>query len=45
MSLIIDAKEGRDVTIADIVGAYLLANMQDYVVIKPTSKHRTSCAE
>lgn len=38
MSLIIDAKEGRDVTIADIVGAYLLANMRDYVLIKLTGK-------
>ena len=38
VSLIIDAKEGRDVAIADVVGAYLLANMQDYVLIKLTGK-------
>ena len=36
MSLIIDAKEGRDVAIADVVGAYLKANMDDYVLVKLT---------
>ena len=30
----IDAREGRDVAIADVVGAYLLAHMEDYVVVK-----------
>ena len=38
MSLIIDAREGRDVAIADVVGAYLLANMKDYVLVKLTGK-------
>ena len=38
MSLLIDAKEGRDVEIADVVGAYLLVNMKDYVLIKLTGK-------
>ena len=38
MSLIIDAKEGRDVAIADVVGAYLLANMKDYVLVKLTGR-------
>ena len=34
MSLMIDAKENRDVATADIVGAYLLAEMQDKVIVK-----------
>ena len=38
MSLIIDAKEGRDVAIANVVGAYLKANMLDYVIVKLTGK-------
>ena len=38
MSMIIDAKEGRDVAVADVVGAYLLANMKDYVLVKLTGK-------
>ena len=38
LSLIIDAKEGRDVATADVVGAYLLANMKDYVLVKLTGK-------
>ena len=38
MSLIIDAKKGEDVAIADIVCIYLLANMQDYVLVKLTGK-------
>ena len=38
LSLIIDAKEGRDVAIADVVGAYLLASMEDYVVVKITGR-------
>ena len=36
MSLMIDAKENRDVATADIVGAYLLADMKDNVIIKLT---------
>ena len=38
VSLIIDAKEGRDVAIADVVGAYLKANILDYVLFKLTDK-------
>ena len=34
----IDAKEGRDVAIADVVGAYLLANMEDYVLLRLTGE-------
>ena len=34
ISMMIDAKEKRDVAIADVVGAYLLANMDDYVLIR-----------
>jgi hypothetical protein len=30
MSLIIDAKEERDVATADVVGAYLNADMKDF---------------
>ena len=36
MSLLIDAKEGRDVAVSDVVGAYLLAEMKDHVIIKLT---------
>ena len=36
--MMIDAKEGRDVVTADIVGAYLLAQMNDYVLVKLTGK-------
>ena len=36
MSLLIDAKEGRDVAISDVVGAYLLAEMKDHVIVKLT---------
>ena len=38
LSLIIDAHEGRDVAIADVVGAYLKAKMEDYVLVKLTGK-------
>ena len=38
MSLIIETKERRDVAIADVVGAYLKANMLDYVLVKLTGK-------
>ena len=38
MSLIIDAKEGRDVATADVAGAYLKADMDDFVVMKFTGK-------
>ena len=34
----IDAREERDAETADVVGAYLLVNMNDYVVVKITSK-------
>jgi len=36
LSLIIDAFEGRDVATADVVGAYLLADMDEYVLLKLT---------
>ena len=36
MSLFIDAREGRDVATADVVGVYLLANMKDYVLLRLT---------
>ena len=38
LSLIIDAKEGRDVATAEVVGVYLLANIKDYVLVKLTGK-------
>ena len=34
LSLLIDAYEGRNVTIADVVRVYLLANMEDYILVK-----------
>ena len=36
MLLLIDAKEGRDVAISDVVGAYLLAEMKNHVIMKLT---------
>ena len=38
LSLVIDARENRDVAIADVVGAYLLATMDDYVLVKLTGR-------
>jgi hypothetical protein len=38
MSLIIDAKEGRDVATADVAGAYLKADMDDFVIMKFTGR-------
>ena len=38
ISMMIDAKERRDVAIADVVGAYLLADMDDYVLIRLTGE-------
>jgi len=38
MSLMIDALEMRDVATCDIVGAYLFANMKDFVLIKLTGE-------
>ena len=38
MSLLIDAKENRDVAVSDVVGTYLLAEMKDHVIVKLTSK-------
>ena len=37
-SLMIDAFEERDVATADVVGAYLLADMDDFVVLKLTGE-------
>lgn len=34
LSLMIDAKEGRDVATADVAGAYLKADMDDFVIMK-----------
>ena len=34
MTLIIDTMEGRDVAVANVKGAYLLADMDDFVVLK-----------
>ena len=36
LSLMIDAKERRDVATADVVGAYLLADMDEFVLLKLT---------
>ena len=36
--MMIDAKEGRDVATADTVGAYLLAQINHYVLVKLTGK-------
>jgi hypothetical protein len=38
LSLMIDAKEGRDVATTDIAGAYLHATMDDFVIVKLTGK-------
>jgi len=34
LTMIVDAHEGRDVATADISGAYLLADMKDYVLVR-----------
>ena len=34
ITLLIDAWEGRDVATADVVGAYLNAYMEDFVIVK-----------
>ena len=36
ISLLIDEKKGRDVASVDVVEAYLLATMEDYVLLKLT---------
>ena len=36
MSLLIDAREGHDVATTHVVGAYLLVNMKDYVLLRLT---------
>ena len=38
LSLLIDAKENRDGAIVDVVGAYLLADMKDHVIVKLSGK-------
>jgi hypothetical protein len=38
ISLMVDAKERRDVATADVVGAYLLADMDDFVLLKLTGE-------
>ena len=48
LSIMIDAYERRDVTTADVVGAYLNARMKDFVIMKfqgPTvRRHGERCA-
>ena len=36
ITLLLDAHEKRDITTADVVGAYLLADMDDYTIVKIT---------
>ena len=36
LSIMIDAREGRDVATADVAGAYLNADMNDFVILKMT---------
>ena len=44
LSMIINARDNRDVVIVDVVGAYLLASMEDYVLVKVTGRAvETSC--
>ena len=38
ISLMIDAKERWDVATADVVGAYLLADMDEFVLLKLTGQ-------
>ena len=38
ITALIDALEGRDVATADITGAYLIANMKDYVLVRLTGE-------
>jgi hypothetical protein len=44
LSIMIDAHEGRDVATADVAGAYLKADMDDFVIMKFTGSPLTSCA-
>ena len=34
LSLLVDAHKGRDVATTDVVGTYILADMNDYVLVK-----------
>lgn len=34
LSLLVDAKENRDVATTDVVGAYLIADMKDHIIVK-----------
>jgi hypothetical protein len=36
--MLIDAHEGRDVAVADVMGAFLLADMEDFVLVKIASE-------
>ena len=38
LSLAIDARERRDIATADVVGAYLLVDMNDFVIVKVTGE-------
>ena len=44
LSLMIDVKERWDVATADVVGAYLLADMDEYVLLKLSGESVESCA-
>ena len=43
LSFFIDTKEGQDVAIADVVGAYLLTKMQDYTLVKLVGESAIIC--
>ncbi len=38
LTLLIDAQERRDVATTDVVGAYLMADMNDFVLVKLTGE-------
>ena len=38
LSLIINTNEDRDVVTVDVFGSYMLANVQDHILIQPTGK-------
>jgi len=45
ISLIIDAHEKRDVAVADVVAAYLKADMNKYTLMKTQESRLILCAE
>ena len=38
ITLLVDAHERRDIATADVAGAYLLATMNDYTIVKISGK-------